>query len=373
MPISLAFVSTPELIVPVYNDVIYVITSDMDVADKESRFEITVTVNGVDRFFSVSPESGGGLTINISKILQQFITSELVPRSGLFGVNTDQMLSYVFFIKAMNSTSSGTQTTDLTRYFFNGATQDFEAFDFNDYLMNPTTPGKLLNGYVAPIKTRLTDNLSIQLFEVTFDSITYYYITDITVVVYYKNGDTLISNIFLLGFGGLAGVTTLDISPIRITNLTGFTIDSTVEKYTIEGTTGEFEVVTVQLVEQDVRFNNVVRLAYINHLGATNYIGFNLGFSEDLGIKKETYQNNNSEKVFDSEVRQSMSLISDYMTEEESIFMQDLWVSPLIEDQDGRNVILDVKKITIKRKRNDGLISYTIPFTYSKTYRSIKK
>ena len=366
MPISLAFVSTPELIVPVYNDVIYVITSDMDVADKESRFEITVTVNGVDRFFSVSPESGGGLTINISKILQQFITSELVPRSGLFGVNTDQMLSYVFFIKAMNSTNSGTQTTDLTRYFFNGATQDFEAFDFNDYLMNTTKTGLLLNGYVAPIKTRLTDDLSIQLLQLDI-----YYITNITVNIYYKNGDILTSTVNLAMIN--TGVFALIISPLSIASLTGETIDSTVEKYTIEGAAGEFEAVTVQLVEQDVRFNNVVRLAYINHLGATNYIGFNLGFSENLGIKKETYQNNNSEKVFDSEVRQSMSLISDYMTEEESIFMQDLWVSPLIEDQDGRNVILDVKKITIKRKRNDGLISYTIPFTYSKTYRSIKK
>ena len=365
MPISLAFVSTPELIVPVYNDVIYVITSDMDVADKESRFEITVTVNGVDRFFSVSPEFGGGLTINISKILQQFITSELVLQTGSYEINTNQLLSYVFSVKAINSTDF-TILTDLTRYFFNGATQDFEAFDFNDYLMNPTTPGKLLNGYVAPIKTRLTDDLSIQLLQLDI-----YYITNITVNIYYKNGDILTSTVNLAMIN--TGVFALIISPLSIASLTGETIDLTVEKYTIEGAYDEFEAVTVQLVEQDVRFNNVVRLAYINHLGATNYIGFNLGFSENLGIKKETYQNNNSEKVFDSEVRQSMSLISDYMTEEESIFMQDLWVSPLIEDQDGRNVILDVKKITIKRKRNDGLISYTIPFTYSKTYRSIKK
>lgn len=128
------------------------------------------------------------------------------------------------------------------------------------------------------------------------------------------------------------------------------------------------EGVDIEIISLDSRFPNF-RFAYVNRHGGTDYVNFSLANSEKLKIKKNVFESDNEEVVYNQDIEKGISVISEVMREDESKTLAQLWVSPLVVyiDINGvhRKVILLNKTVNVFRDKQIDLIRYTIEFKYA--------
>lgn len=108
------------------------------------------------------------------------------------------------------------------------------------------------------------------------------------------------------------------------------------------------------------------RFAYVNQNGGTDYVNFSLADAENLGIKRDYFENDNKEILYNVEVDQEFTCFSDSMTEEQSKNLRYFWISPKIElIKGGVHYPVNIKtKSQEVKNRESGLIFYNVTFTY---------
>jgi len=153
---------------------------------------------------------------------------------------------------------------------------------------------------------------------------------------------------------------------------------------------------TVNIIEDDCKGFEGIRLAWLNQLGAWDYYTFNKKSSRTIDAKRQNYTQhsgtwngssydmNNSiggNRSYNVSSKESITMTTDYITEEDGIFLEGLTISPevyLINSYDVNDnkgivnkyvepVLITSNNMLRKTKANDKLIMHSFSIEKSKS------
>jgi hypothetical protein len=145
------------------------------------------------------------------------------------------------------------------------------------------------------------------------------------------------------------------------------------QSYTIYSWDGSWQPVVYQYQAADCRFDRKYRLAYVNSLGGTDFYNFTMANLNTINITKTIFRNTSGWQVYGTEVQDKYTINTDWMNEQTSLALKDLWHAPksaiMYEGSTGyRQVVYQVNQQDILRHRNQKMIAYELQFTYSDDY-----
>jgi len=136
-------------------------------------------------------------------------------------------------------------------------------------------------------------------------------------------------------------------------------------------------------VNQTCSKYNEVRVHWLNRLGGYDAFNFYMKSVHTTDIKKDTYEQQHHDwtgfaYIYDKQARgtteynvalnKKVTINTDYLTEDESAWMEDLATSPDVYIEEGNELIavnLDPRRIQRKTSLNDKLMQYTFELNYS--------
>jgi hypothetical protein len=146
------------------------------------------------------------------------------------------------------------------------------------------------------------------------------------------------------------------------------------------------EAVTFNLDQQCSKYEPV-RLHWLNKLGGIDSLNFNLKSIDKTDVKRESYQQQHhtftgftydytkasrGQVDYDIKMTETLKVNTDYLTEAESIWMEDLFTSPVVYRELNNELIsmnITGKSIQKKTSLNDKLMQYSFDLNYSLTNR----
>lgn len=126
-----------------------------------------------------------------------------------------------------------------------------------------------------------------------------------------------------------------------------------------------------------------VRVVWLNRLGGYDAHNFNMKSIHTTDIKKDTYEQQHHDwtgfaYIYDKQSRgttdynvalnKKVTINTDYLTEDESLWMEDLATSPDVYIEEGNELIavnIDPRRIQRKTSLNDKLMQYTFELNYA--------
>lgn len=142
------------------------------------------------------------------------------------------------------------------------------------------------------------------------------------------------------------------------------------------------EAVTFNVDQQCSKYEPV-RIHWLNKLGGIDSLNFNLKSIDKTDVKRESYQQQHhtftgftydytkasrGQVDYDIKMSEKLKVNTDYLTEAESIWMQDLFTSPVLYRELNNELIamnITGKSIQKKTSLNDKLMQYTFDLNYS--------
>tara|TARA_R110000772_G_scaffold62026_2_gene139461 strand:+ start:1068 stop:2360 length:1293 start_codon:yes stop_codon:yes gene_type:complete len=146
------------------------------------------------------------------------------------------------------------------------------------------------------------------------------------------------------------------------------------------------EAVTFNVDQQCSKYEPV-RLHWLNKLGGIDSMNFNLKSIEKTDVKRESYHQQHhtftgfaydytkasrGQVDYDIKMTETLKVNTDYLTEAESIWMEDLFTSPVVYRELNNELIsmnITGKSIQKKTSLNDKLMQYSFDLNYSLTNR----
>lgn len=371
----------PEYFKPVYSTQEYELYDSVNYAEEGFYYQIDITYNGEVRSLKQLPNQYNKAVFDIQTILQSFIESEFASNVDMISINSD--LTHLYFVTARSYWNDGSSFyPSVSKKFFNGVDRYDRDFNVDDYEFNETTPGKFLMAKNSPRDIHIEDNIILQCLygqEESIDSS----MNGITITSYPKNGgapssytydyDMTIPDVHILN---------INVTPSTINDFAGgLLIHSGTDYYTVQEKNGLSETLRINVVTQDERFDRYYRLQYIDSLGATEGFNFNMVPENNVSISKYTYINGKTRRQFATKVDDKYLVRTDWVSEEESKALKDLWYAPKValqrypvalNDDDEIEfdpIILDESSKLIKTKRNEGTMFYQCAFTLALEYQ----
>jgi uncharacterized delta-60 repeat protein len=124
---------------------------------------------------------------------------------------------------------------------------------------------------------------------------------------------------------------------------------------------------TIKIIPKDNRYTPK-KVSWVDSMGCINSFNFDLVQVNEVNVDKQTYLNNGILKQFNNEVEDAYTITSNWITEEESLALKDLWYTPSVII-DGKYAIIQTKKTEIKKRRTDRLINYTLEYILANEYK----
>lgn len=142
------------------------------------------------------------------------------------------------------------------------------------------------------------------------------------------------------------------------------------------------EAVTFNVDQQCSKYEPV-RIHWLNKLGGIDSLNFNLKSIDKTDVKRESYHQQHhtftgftydytkasrGQVDYDIKMSEKLKVNTDYLTEAESIWMQDLFTSPVVYRELNNELIamnITGKSIVKKTSLNDKLMQYTFDLNYS--------
>jgi hypothetical protein len=136
-------------------------------------------------------------------------------------------------------------------------------------------------------------------------------------------------------------------------------------------------------VDQECSKYEPVRIHWLNKLGGIDSLNCNLKSIDKTDVKRESYQQQHhtftgftydytkasrGQVDYDIKMSEKLKVNTDYLTEAESIWMQDLFTSPVVYRELNNELIamnITGKSIVKKTSLNDKLMQYTFDLNYS--------
>ena len=421
MAIFLTQNGEPEEFGLAYNDNTYVIKTTNytpTVRFKITMFPETYQVEpaiGTVRVYPTRAEYGGTVYLDRaffdpSRFLQSYVEGnariEGASHNGFY-TNNKTHKEYFLFIQEEDKNSQGVYVggdsifTKL-KSVWNGVRNEIEwlDFDYTNYIINTTsTTKKFLTD--SPRTIRIDSGQSHQLSFIVNEK----YGANKYVVKAYSGYNATGS---LLANGVVANTTpstdwasryfripvgTYDIGNIDPTLYTDSLLGTTpstaltgAASYTIhleDNTNAQTsEKVTFNINETCTKYNEV-RVHFLNRLGGYDAFNFYLKSIHQTDIKKDKYdqqhhdwngssytytKKNRGTTDYNVSLKKKLTVNTDYLTEEESVWMEDLITSPSAYIEENNELIavnLDARRIQRKTSLNDKLMQYTFELSYS--------
>lgn len=393
---------SPVLYQPAYNDIIFVVSSTNNGQTNYNYIADLYIGSDVIRLTAPANPTYGSGVFNFGRIIESYVNSDCILNESPSGFIQNENSYKSYYVKFGESYgTSGTIYADIvttpTKYVWNGVL---------DFLANQNYQ---YGNYVIDESFNTLNNLVEQDVQSTHNAWQYIIANDVTALKYavvksYDSANTLIKTIAVTNPFQTSG--TIGHHFMRFTcgkpqlnNILNSQlaygsqpiIPTTATKYVVKfadtsGGTGSYDSseYTYNIVDADCRYDTY-RLHFLNELGAFESFNFtklsrkstDIIRSEYKGISggltsASTYGYNKSDrlrKTAFTSMKESVKLKSDWLTDAESLWLQQLITSPEIYIDDTTHGLIAVNciasKMDTKTVLNDRLFNLEIDIEYS--------
>lgn len=381
---AVTILQQPQLITPVYNPIILALNSDKKTETNfQYLLELVIDGSTITPLLEIPSNPDGYGVADIHKHLESYVTTNLETANlSIFRKMEDSYIEYGVNIYEEYDVSGTTtvfsaSTYSATTYTFNGVetTLDFIDWDYNDYVMETSTPGKFLTTIPTEgITVKEDDMLFVNYYNQTTNTTNYLEVTTSNGGVYQFTNvyqPTSTSTKFL----------TVAVGPYHLKNsTTSYTattgtypvIQDTTDWYTFKlldfsgGTTSETKKVYINRVCS--KFENY-NLLYLDARGSYLNFNFDLASKKTRSVERKSYYQNvgsfnpntlqwdyntydRGTRVINTVSKDKYNLTSNWVTEWDGNRIEDLISSPDVYR-------LLPGTITYNTQSTDGILSYS--------------
>lgn len=337
---------------------------------------------------------------------------------------TGQIITQTQGVAAQAAQNSGSGRYNLHKFFWNGTQQhrDGELLDVTAYVGTATNTAKVLTDYTVGTtaerqQVRKTDYHTVAFFNGTYkryntDSNIVAGFTKLRLLSYNAAGSQVytFNHSNITSQGGVPPSTTMDADNGILYRGTGiqnmidaglaaasdFHVGGYYRLDFLDGSNNQiYEPMFFDVVDENCKGFETIRLAWVNSLGAWDYYNFTqrstrstrsrrTNFKQDYGFTQDNifdaydYNTNQGGLVtYNNEVTQSIEANSDFISEDVAATLESLFTSPVVQMQnaDGNfeNVLVTQKEYVKQTKANDKVIQYVIEvqFSHNKTVQRV--
>ncbi len=387
---------------PAYNDDFYVVSSS-NVSQPNFQFIADLYVNGsyVTRLKTFPHATHGTGLFNPKRAIENYVTKDFDLATNLFATNDNSFCYYQLKFGEQYGTS-GTIYANLTntanKYVWNSIFDYEEYTDFDDtqYILSNSNCQFLTN---APDNLKIQSNERNYLYGITDTSGDIYYMNITTfnsagsqIDSYqlpnpYQNVSTDVKKFFRVGVGAynLNAISSGDYTYSEFGNFP--VIGSNVAKYNIQMSKQDGTVTSetrTYFVEDVCTKTEAQRLFFLNKLGGYDAITFknktkinadivrsNFKKPQGTWINSNSFAYGQSDRAvtqYDTNIKDTFTIVSDWLTEEQSEWIEQLFTSPDVYlDRNGVEIPINITASSYETKQTAvaKLINYTLEYTYS--------
>lgn len=404
---ALTIYNTPNSYAPAYNQMIFTLTST-NVAQSNFRYIADIYVNGSSEYTRLevgkNPTNSSGV-FDISGIVQNFLTRDVEDNTTTFKQCGNSIASYIVQFGEQYGASSGiTNYTNLTSssgYAFNGV---FDANSFLDYAVNTYVLQNSSSQFLTDqptFKTITGEKMSLGFMS---DAANEGYNLEIT--TYYDEGTPFntvrVQNPYSalsnradrsinvrVDYDWINSLVNADLSfgstPIFVTNWEYYDI-------TIRNSGGSVVSETIRIYPGEICSKyDPIRFKFINNYGKYDYYTFTGAKTKSTNIKRNTYKSNPNQwngtnynysrtsrglSQYETVLDDTITINSDWITEAESEWLEQLVTSPDVYIYEGSNLVsvnITNANYETKYEASQQLFNLVISFTYSQNRKRQRK
>jgi hypothetical protein len=383
---------------PANNPMLYTLSST-NTSQQNFRYIADIYINGsadYNRIEVVAHPTYSSGVVDISGIVQSFLTSNANDNTTTFKQCADHVCSYVVQFGEQYGASSGVTTypdlTSKTAYAFNGVFNpiDYLSYNPNIWVLSDANSQWLTD--CPRIEVTETDKLNIGFLNLTTNEGKYLEVSSyeadgsfadtVTILNPYNtisaNGDRSID--VNVGYAWLNSLVTGDLS----SGIAPFLVSP--GSYTIRmldsASAVSSETLTIYIVDQCTK-NNPVRFKFMNNYGKYDYFTFLGASKKNTDIKRNNYKSdsykwstsgylgnskNRGNTQFETKLDDTINVQSDWITQAQSIWLEQLLTSPDVYVYEGSNLvavnIIDSNYAT-RYEASEQLFNLSLSFKYN--------
>lgn len=398
---ALTIYNTPNAYAPVYNQMIFTLSSS-NYAQSNFRYIADVYVNGSSTYTRLevgkNPTNNYG-TFDVAGIIQNFLTRDADDNTTTFKQCGNSIAYYeVKFGEQYGASSGITNYPNLTTssgYCFNGVFSPLDFLDFatNTYVLQNSS-SQFLTDKPVKFETRSGEKLILGFMTdaaneaYNLEVISYYDDGTIFNTVRVTNPYAALSNRedrsinVRVDYDWLNSLVNADLSfgttPIFVTNYEYYEVR-------IKNNSGTVVSETIRIYpgEDICSKYTPIRFKFMNNYGKYDYYTFTGAMTKNTNIKRNTYKSNPNQwsntnynysttsrglSQYETILDDTITINSDWITEAESIWLEQLVTSPDVYIYDGSNLVsvnITDSSYQTKYEASQQLFNLVISFTYS--------
>lgn len=386
---AISVLSTPDGICPAYSKQEYVLYDASLVNTAGLYYQLDISIGGQTRYIKQLPDANKQAKIDVQSIVQSFFES-IVLTHDEFLLDFSTGLSNYSCVAHSKVDSLGVDSSVLIDpyvdsvnfYVFNGVNQYNRQWDPSSFLFMPGSNAGFLTNWEAARDIHIDDPVYFQFFVGVLKNPEYYsFIEGMTITKYSVDGSVSSVDVSI-SLGDDPAIYSCNVGPSSINlQLSTEFIDSSTSYYTVtliptpvfleETPLSKTYRINIQPIDQ--RYKKYYRVYYVNSYGATEAFNFDFTTVNSIDIKKTVYRSNRIMRSFAPSIVDNYQLTSDWVYDEVSKALKELWPSPkvMLYEPDEElliPVILTESNKTILNKRNQQLYNYTVNFTKAEEY-----
>lgn len=387
---------SPASITPTYNDMVFVVGST-NYLQPNFKYIADVWYNGVFKMrFKIPARQDTYGVIDVSRVIESLITDDM--SNDDYGILQCPNMSENFLVKFgeeygttpvehLNLTTSSVITA------FNASldTLDFLSYTSSDYNLSGSTSKFLSNsGSIQDIH----ENESAWLH---FFSTTGANTARMLINTYNTAGASIQSLSIVNNFASASGFFRIGVGPYQLNNIDAGDISigsqpiitSSVAKYTVLISTTGFTPKSIGRTYNvdclNPKYDNY-RIHWLNKLGGYDSFNFELISRKNTSVERKIYKKNlgkltgtsyaysamdAQDTVFGLTSKSEIRVTSDWVTDVESIWLEELFTSPKVFYEKSAGILIPIvitnTSFEQKKKQNDKLINYELSFSLANT------
>lgn len=381
-------------LLPAYNDAVYVIRST-NTAQDNFKYVVDYYVAGVkvDRqLIPPHPTNGNGY-VNIAPILESRVSKNIAMSDNRILENSESFVDYVMKFGEAYGTTGTIVYPDLhvtgTKTLWNAVFdyEDYVSYSSGDYICSSGDIAQFLTSKPSSGDIMVDDNAWLHWIDLNNKVVSLQIVTrnsSLSTISTFKVDNKFTTKEFLRCPTGCANLNTIP--------NTQFTLGSqpvilgTEHSYSIQLLDSANNPLTEKyyytIVNNCSRYEKR-RLQFLNKLGGYDFFDFTLVSKEVADIERTLYKknlgtvgassfvytkNDRGYSQFHTRVKDKISIQSDWVSEAEMEWLEELLTSPDVYLDDGTNLIpINITNSTHEKKKqvNDKLFNLTIDYTLS--------
>lgn len=398
---ALTIYNTPATYAPAYNQMIFTLSST-NVAQSNFRYIADIYVNGSSEYTRLevgkNPTNSSGV-FDISGIVQNFLTRDAEDNTTTFKQCGNSIASYIVQFGEQYGASSGiTNYTNLTSssgYAYNGV---FDPLTFLDYSVNKyvlqNSSSQFLSDYPSKFETRTGEKMILGFMTDAANEA-----NTLEIISYIDEGAVSKTVTILNPYRSLTNIkdrsinVRVDIDFINslvLGDLNSGTVPVLLNNWeyydiTIKNSGGTIVSETIRIYpgEDICSKYDPIRFKFMNNYGKYDYYTFTGAKTKSTNIKRNTYKSNPNEwsgtnynysrtsrglSQYETVLDDTITINSDWITEAESEWLEQLVTSPDVYIYEGSNLVsvnITNANYETKYEASQQLFNLVISFTYS--------